>query len=444
MPLIATRGAASARGFGMFAAVSDSYWIATLSNASNNARGKRIALDSAKNIYVVGYEIDLSYNYQVFITKYNPSGVIQWQRYLGSARSGFGSGVAVDSSNNIYFTGYIDELPPAGANLKASIVAKYNSSGTLQWQRILRDTVTTAGVYGNGIAVDSSSNVYVTGYYYNGANYDILLYKLNSSGTIQYQKSISTSYFDMSDSITVDSSGNIYIVGSFNDITGPFKILITKIDSTGSSITWQRSLDDSGNNDNDFGRDIAVDSSGNVYVVGDSFLTSSCIIAKYNSSGTIQWQRLLGGTGFGGSTNGYGIALDSSGNVYVTGANSNNATDCIFAKYNSSGTIQYQRSLSSSNADYGYGLTVDLSGNSVYITGIGNGATNILITKLPGDGSKTGTYSPYSYGASTLTDQAASLTSGTSSLSLGTTSLTADTSSYTDATTSLTSTVITI
>lgn len=437
MPLLGTRGAASARGFGFGATSPDSYWIATLSN-SNAARGERVALDSSKNIYVVGFEQD-SNDYQAFITKYNPSGIIQWQRYLGSTRRGFGYGVAVDSSNNVYLVGSIDELPPVGTNTKGSVVAKYNSSGTLQWQRILTDS-SGFGVYGQGIAVDSSANVYITGQCWNGSNYDILFYKLNSSGTIQYQKIIGSGYTDNAFAITVDSSGNIYIAGTFNDVTGPYKMLITKIDNTGGSITWQRSLDDSGNVDNDNARDIAVDSSGNVYIVGIISISGSCLIAKYNSSGTLQWQRQLGGSGFGGNTYGRGIALDSSANVYIAGYN--DVQNCIFAKYNSSGTIQYQRAIASAGVDLGFGITVDSSGGNVYVTGNANGNNNILVTKLPGDGSKSGvTYGAYSYLVSTLTDQAASLTSATSSLSISTSSYTAATSSYTDATTSLTSTV---
>ena len=93
----------------------------------------------------------------------------------------------------------------------------------------------------------------------------------------------------------------------------------------------------------DYGYGIAADSAGNVYIVGTSL--NLAVVAKYNSSGVVQWQRSLGSTG---TNAGYGIALDSSGNVFVVGhtdAQGAGLIDLILAKYNNSGVIQWQRRL---------------------------------------------------------------------------------------------------
>ena len=198
------------------------------------------------------------------------------------------------------------------------------------------------------------------------------------------------------------------------------------------------------------GFSIAVDSSGNVYVCGYSGAsgTDDIQIAKYNTSGTIQWQRRLGGSG---DQYGQSIAVDSSGNVYVCGyAGAGSTFDFQIAKYNTSGTIQWQRRLGSSSANaFGQSIAVDSSGN-VYVCGHSgaSGTNDIQIAKLPGDGSLTGTYSvggySFTYAASSHPDAASSLTDAASSLTDAASSLTAAATTLTDAASTLTSTVTTL
>jgi len=169
------------------------------------------------------------------------------------------------------------------------------------------------------------------------------------------------------------------------------------------------------------------------------------LLAKYNSSGTIQWQRSLGGAS---TEEGFAVAIDSADNIYVCGYTSSTgegSSDFLAAKYDSSGTIQWQRTLGGSGTDQGRGLAID-SLDNVYLFGYTNstgaGAVDFLLAALPNDGSLTGTYVLDAvnmvYGASTLTAATASLTSATSSLTSSTSSLTAATASLTSASASLT------
>ena len=184
MPLLGTIGVASARGFGMLSltGIGGPYWIATLGGA-NNDYGYGIAVDSSGNCYVTGYTASAGAgNNDVLITKYNTSGTIQWQRTLGGTGADYGYGIAVDSSGNCYVAGLTNS---AGAGSTDVLITKYNTSGTIQWQRILGGSGTDISY---GIAVDSSGNCYVTGYTDSagaGAQ-DVLITKYDTSGTIQW------------------------------------------------------------------------------------------------------------------------------------------------------------------------------------------------------------------------------------------------------------------
>ena len=396
------------------------YWIQTLSGTvTEQAFG--IAVDSSNNIYIVG---DQYLNDGLIVAKYNSSGVIQWQRKLGTA-SNKATAITTDSLDNVYITGYFtttdDKL----------VIAKYDSDGTLQWQKNFGST--TIDVRGFGIAADSSNNIYATGWY-NSPNEFALVAKFDSSGTVIWQRLLNNgavSGEDIGQAIAVDSSNNVYITGWTNNVGTTINDIFTaKYDSSGT-LQWQRKLTGSGA---EIGYGIATDSSNNVYIVGytasDGAGSNDILIAKYNSSGTIQWQRTLGGIN---SDIGYGIAVDSSDNIYITGATGSDGaglTDILIAKYNSSGVIQWQRTLGGTgNFDQGQGITVD-SSNNICITGYFN--NDFLITKLPSDGSLTGTYGSFSYTESLLTDAVAGLTDAVAGLTTGTSTLSISNSGYTE------------
>ena len=438
-------------GFGLGSA-GLSYWIATLGGTSFETSGA-IAIDNSGNVYIAGNtESDGAGDSDIVIAKYNSSGTIQWQRTLGgTSEYDYGRGIAIDNSGDVYIVGraFSDDA----GDFFDILIAKYNSSGTIQWQRTLGlppGGVSTAFDTGAGIAVDNSDNVYIVGRTDLGGagNRDILIAKYNSSGTIQWQRNLGGTSNDVGYEIAVDNSGNVYIVGqTSSDGAGGADTLIAKYNSSGT-IQWQRTL--GGTSEYDYGRGIAIDNSGDVYIVGRAFSDDAgdffdILIAKYNSSGTIQWQRTLDGVS---DETGQGIAIDNSDNVYIVGQTSSDGaggSDNWIAKYNTSGDIQWQRTLGGTDTDSGFGIAVDNSDN-VYIVGRtrsdGAGDYDIVIAKLPGDGSRTGIYGAFTYTSSSLTDSASSLTSSVSTLTSSVSTLTDSASNLTDAASDLTSSFI--
>jgi len=266
----------------------------------------------------------------------------------------------------------------------------------MSWQRSLGGTGGTGTDFGIGIALDSASNVYVTGFSDNNSTYDLVLAKYNTTGTLQWQRTLgnNTGGSDAGYGVVVDSANNIYVTGLINGI--------------------------------------------------------GILVAKYNSSGAIEWQRSLTGSA---TISAVGAAVDSSNNVYVTAygdiSGSGGANYDIFtAKYDSAGTLQWQRKLSTTASDQSYGIALDSAG-SMYNIGVTNvsGVAVALLTKFPSDGTLTGTYSlggfTYTYAASTLTPATSTLADNIGSLSGATSSLTLSDIALTNAAGTGTPTVIT-
>ena len=325
--------------------------------AASSGQAFDVAIDSSSNIYLVSAS-------GILISKWDSSGNLQWQKKLGT--DGPGRGIAVDSSANIYVIGNNSFLPYFS-------LAKYDSSGTIQWQRSLG----VASRYNNGmgIAFDSSGNIYVIGDSATTGGIspsDIIVAKYNNSGTIQWQRKLyvtGSSYRNVGQSIATDVSSNVYIVGNI-DNQGSNQAVVVKYNTSGA-IQWQRNLGIAGDAVV-FG--ITVDTSSNVYVTGYSGGGSKLQIAKYNSSGTIQWQRTLGNPA--GLNIGYSISVDAFENVYVSGANKKDGTvenSFLFAKLPSNGSLTGTYSVGSQTLIY---AASSLADSAASLTDTGSSLTD--------------------------------------------------------------------
>ena len=379
----------------------------TSGGAGQQDRGQGIAIDSQGNTYIVAYGGGGGSETIMYLIKYDSASNILWQKSLsGVAPMTKGLKVTTDSSNNVYVVG-LDELS-ASPYTKWLVVVKFDPSGSIQWQRRLETNNNTVN---SSIALDSSNNVYIGSSNYSSKS-SYLIVKYDSSGVIQWQRTLSNSgSVDMyCNGIVVDSSGNVYGCGTFGN--SPTLSVIVKFNTSGV-YQWHYTLGDN------FPSSVwlygmSIDSSNNIFMTGVYYNPASgqsILLTKINSSGALQWQRTLAQAN---NSQGYATAVDTAGNVYVTGK-TNNVWDIIIAKYNTSGTLQWQRTLSSSGYELGYNMSISSSGN-IHLTGsttVG-GTEDIYFSKLPSDGSLTGSVIVGGYG---FTYSPSSLTTATSTIS---------------------------
>jgi Tfp pilus assembly protein PilZ len=395
-------------------------WATSIGGTGSDS-GYGIATDSGGNVYVIGNytgsvtigstTLTSAGSSDAFVAKYDTSGTVQWATSIGGTTTDSGFGITTDSGGNVYVIGDYSASVTIGSTTLTSagsydtFVAKYDTSGTVQWATSIGGTSTDSGL---GIATDSNGNVYVTGNYagsitigstiLNSMGYnDAFVAKYDTSGTVQWATSISGTGFEIGRGIATDSGGNVYVTGIYtSSITigsttltsaGSYDAFVAKYDTSGT-VQWATSI---GGTSSDYGRGIATDSNGNVYVTGNyagtatfapgTTLTSAggadAYVVKYDTSGTFQWVTSIGGT----STDaGRGIATDSDGNVYVIGEYIGTLTigsttltnagfyDAFVAKCDTSGTVQWATSIGGTSSDYGYGIATDSNGN-VYVTG---------------------------------------------------------------------------
>jgi CSLREA domain-containing protein len=292
-------------------------------------------------------------------------------------------------SGNVLATGWsTGALYGSSAGTLDAVVGNYSASGSPIWTRQFG---TTDQDVGHGVVSDASGNVYVTGSTdgsLGGAFLgirDIFIRKYDSSGNHAWTKQIGTSGHDTGYDIAVDSSGNIYVTGIVSGnfggtLYGLVDFFVTKYNSSGT-VQWTTQL---GSASDDYANSISIDASGNVYVggytkgalIGTNAGGTDAFITKLNGSGSQLWVKQ-----FGASTNDSceAVAVDSSGNLLASGRSTGVA---FISKYNSSGTQLWSNTINvpiTSNIRP-YGVSVDL-GDNVYVGGTLIGVFNGSISE---------------------------------------------------------------
>ncbi|MBS4016002.1 MAG: SBBP repeat-containing protein [Candidatus Latescibacteria bacterium] len=347
-------------------------WVQRYSGPGNNwDEAIAIAVDGAGNVYVTGWSYSTTTNYDYATVKYNSAGVEQWvQRYNGAGNGmDRANAMVLDGQGNVHVTGYSQG---AGIDFNYATI-KYNSSGVLQWIAGY-DGTANSDDHAYAITVDDSGYVYVTGGSRNSGTWiDYTTVKYDADGGSIWIRSYNGpgNNEDRAHAIAVDGLGNVYVTG--RSMMGMYHDYATiKYNRDGDTV-WVRRYSGPGNYQ-DEALALALDGQGNVYVTGWSEATGTyddIATIKYDSAGVEQWVQRYNGPG-NSNDRPSAIAVDSFGNIYITGysVTSGNNYDYVTIKYNSAGVEQWVQRYNGpgNNLDEATAIAVDNSGN-VYVTG---------------------------------------------------------------------------
>ena len=317
-----------------------------------------VATDQVGNIFITGsFESTVNFGgvtltsagaQDIFVAKYNSSGVLQWAQRAGSTGLDEGRVIGTDPAGNVYvgglFQGTINFAPPplTATGTADGFLVKFDTFGNWQWQFRYGSTGGPGIARPFNIATDASV-VVITGEYTGTASFggstfssfgseDIFVARYSVGGVHQWSKAFGAANFDKGWGVALDPGSNVIITGSFR-----------------GSVNF-----------------------GGAVLVGN--FPSAMYLAKYNSAGTHQWSSVYnGGTG----SDGFAVATDAASNVIVTGGYSTqinfggglltavNAYEAFLVKFNSAGTHQWSKSFAGSGGESGQALAVDAASNII-------------------------------------------------------------------------------
>jgi uncharacterized delta-60 repeat protein len=362
----------------LFAQSVDTAWVRRYNGPiSDYDAAKAIVVDSSGNVYVTGGSKGSGTDWDYATIKYNSNGDTAWvRRYNGPSDSTDSpQAIAVDVSGNVYVTGG----SYGGATRSDYATIKYFPNGDTAWVRRYNGPSNDYD-YANALATDGSGNVYVTGtIVVSYENYDYATIKYYPDGDTAWVRSYNGpgNGYDYASAITVDDSGNVYVTGSSVGSGTSYDYAIIKYYPNGNT-AWVKRYNGPGNSE-DWTRAVALDSSGNVYVTGGSDgITTSLDYAtiKYKPNGDTAWVRRYNGPENLGDY-AFAITVDGSGNVYVAGVSYGDSTsnDYVTIKCFPNGdTVWVRRYNGPENGfDWSWTIAVDGSGN-VYVAGYSMGS----------------------------------------------------------------------
>lgn len=344
--------------------------------------GYAIAVDAYGNVYVAGTveymhpEYDGYSNLDYATVKYDANGNELWARIYNGPVNGddLASAMAVDVAGNVYVTGSSEgALHRIGGHDTPTwdyATVKYDKDGNELWVARYDEFYDD---WAAGIALDSDGNVYVTGTSAgsNGrGDYATVKYDTNGNQLWMARYDGPDNGLDEAFAVTVDSACNVYVAGdsshSFDEYT-----TVIKYDKAGNEL-WVAY--DGSDNACKWARAVAVDGSANIYVIGSSFSLETeqdYATVKYDTNGKKQWAARYNGPGNDDDWS-RALTVDNLGNVYITGTSAglHSLNDYATVKYDTNGTqlwLGRHNGRCDSN-DEAKAIAVDSEGN-VYVTG---------------------------------------------------------------------------
>ncbi len=344
--------------------------------ANSTDEASAVAVNNGGNIFVTGYSFGAEGSDYVTIA-YSDAGVSLWtNRYNGAANGADrASSAAVDKNGNVFVTGYSSG---SGSSSDYLTIA-YLDAGVPLWTNRYNGPANGTD-QANAVAADSSGNLFVTGLSIgSGGNSDYATIAYSSSGAALWTNRYNGpgNGTDQANALAVDSGGNVFVTG-YSYGSGSSSDYLTIAYSGLGVALWTNRYDGPGNS-TDSAAAVAVDNSGNVFVTGDSFGTarsSDYATIAYSATGMALWTNRYNGPG---NTNdsASSVAVDANGNVFVTGHSigAGTGSDYTTITYSATGTALWTNRYNGpvNGPDHATAIAADNSGN-VVVTGFSTGS----------------------------------------------------------------------
>jgi len=336
------------------------YWNSTWGGDFND-ESQSIAFDSQGYIYTLGTYYTSSTDQDLILSKFAPDGTLLWNNTWGKTiddEEGFD--IVIDSQDAIYVAGRSDP----SSNFQALII-KFDTSGNDIWNRTWGGS-SSEGAFGIGV---DGNYLYITGYTWSesiGGGGDIFLTQYDIGGNYLWNTTFPGSpYQDNGRDLIIDTTHDIYVVGNnYTTSSSVGDVIIIKFDADGK-ILWNETWDSP---DDEKGYGISLDSEENLIIAGynRSGADRDILILKYTNDGEQIWNRSYTvGTLL---DQGFSVDVDSQDNIYVAGQVQYSTYNASLLKYNSSGDFQWALEFGGMDDEYGYGVKIDDEDN-LFLTG---------------------------------------------------------------------------
>jgi len=342
--------------------------------AAASYTGHQVIVDNSGNLYTSGLRsTDSSVNGQTyivetaFLAKYDNNGNLLWDKTLPS--QSFVGTIKLDPQGNLVVAGIY--YPSTFVN--DFFVFKYDANGNIMWTSFWDGPLHQRETLGP-VTLDAAGNIYAaistqasSGTY----DDDIALLKFNSSGTLLWQRIWDGPVHEDEDAwaISVPGDGYVYVGGNTAALgENPSDALVLKY-STAGNFTWAKTFDGGGNS-YDGVMSLAVTAGGTVYATGSTnggASSEDILTAKINTAGELVWLKTYHNESI---DNGSFVALGTDNNIVVSGnSEQNGRTNFITIKYDDLGGIVWTRRFNSEDNCFSRLTHMKMVGNDVYVTG---------------------------------------------------------------------------
>lgn len=349
----------------------DTLWTRRF-DLSHQEYAAAVTRDSTDNIVIVGtFQDTAAFISDVLLLKYNQSGNLLWYRLFDTGQIDWGFSVATDCNSNIYVGSYHSDM-----SMEKPGITKFSSTGETIWSQMY---MTLANFLITGICLDSQNNIYACAVGMTGSV--SLIAKFDTIGTLLWYRTYRWGNTQTFEDIILDGNGNIYVVGDID--YGPWELLFAKFNSNGDSI-WTRRYSE--NNTMCHGMQLLTDKSDNIVIAGYIGLTNSdALILKYSNSGNLLWRKIINYQTIDRLNR---ISIDGIDNIFVSGFSGTmwNNCDYLLIKLTPSGETLWTIFHNAGYDDVSAGIVTDRQ-NNPSITGSSSNGTDYDVLTIKYSGS---------------------------------------------------------